>query len=163
MAGVGGLKKKIMQNQLEQFYLGYQQYKDCIGSQCWNMSKNIWGDLLTEEDCLIVPSELRLKRKKLGLNNQEYILLLDYLDHFKHEETDNVCQVLAELNGISEETIERRLGAIEKKGLLRREVQTYKSGRIKGIIFSPGPLVKKLKCFLTDSSSSRASELDKKK
>lgn len=126
------------------------------------MSKNIWSDLLTERGSLIVPTELRLKRKKLGLNNQEYILLLDYLDHFKHEEMDNVCLTLAELNGISEETIQRRLSAIEKKGLLRREVETDKSGRIKGIIFSPVPLVKKLEFFLADNSSDRASEPENK-
>ncbi|MGB3728059.1 MAG: hypothetical protein WBA70_02250 [Thermodesulfobacteriota bacterium] len=126
------------------------------------MSKNIWGDLLTERGSLLVPSELRIKRKELGLNNQEYILLLDYLDHFKDEKTDNVYKALAVLNGISEETIQRRLVAIEKKGLLRREVETDKSGRIKGIVFSPVPLVKKLASFLVDNSSDRDSESEKK-
>lgn len=125
------------------------------------MSKHIWGDLLTEKGCLIVPRDLRLKRKELGLNNQEYILLLDYLDHFKHGEVENVYQTLSELNGISEKTIQKRLSALGKKGLLRREVQTYKNGRIKGVVFSPGPLIEKLKSLVADSSSDRASELEK--
>ena len=114
------------------------------------MSKKIWGDLLTEKGYLIVPRELRLKRRNLGLNNEEYVILLDYLDHFKHSETENSCRHLADLNGVTERTIQRRLGALEKKGLLRREVRVYKNGRIKGVVFSPEPLVRKLESLATD-------------
>ena len=146
----------MMQHQCEQFYL---EYNECVGSRCWNMSKNIWGDLLTERGYLIVPRELRLKRKELGLNNEEYSILLDYLDNFKYSGTWNSYQELAELNGVTEGTIQRRLGALEKKGLLRRELRTYKSGRIKEIVFSPAPLVEKLKSLVTDDFSDTDSEL----
>lgn len=54
------------------------------------MSKKIWGDLLTEEGYLIVPRQLRLKRRELGLNNEEYAILLDYLDHFKYSATESL-------------------------------------------------------------------------
>lgn len=122
------------------------------------MSKDIWGDLLTERGAFIVPTELRTKRKELGLNNQEYILLLDYLDHLKQEEMENVYGTLAELNGVSETTIQKRLHAIEKKGLLRQEVDVDADGRIKGVILSPAPLVEKLESFLIDNSSGKSSE-----
>ncbi len=80
------------------------------------MSKHIWGDLLTEKGCLIVPRDLRLKRKELGLNNQEYILLLDYLDHFKHGEVENLYQTLAELNSISRRQYKRDLVLLKRRG-----------------------------------------------
>lgn len=143
-----------MQHQPEYFNHDYNNY---IRSQGWNMSKDIWSDLLTEGAYFIVPSELRTKRKELGLNNQEYILLLDYLDHFKQEEMENLYNTLAELNGVSETTIEKRLSSIEKKGLLRQEVNVDASGRIKGVILSPAPLVEKLESFLIDNSSDKSS------
>ncbi len=111
------------------------------------MSKKVWGDLLTEKGYLIVPRELRLKRRHLGLNNEEYAVLLDYLDHFKDSGTENPYRHLAELNGVTEKTIQRRLSTLEKKGLLRREVRVHKSGRIKGVVFSPEPLVRKIRIF----------------
>lgn len=145
----GGLKK-IMQYQFEEFNL---QFKECIGSRCWEMNKNIWGDLLTENRYLIVPRELRLKRRQLGLNNEEYAILLDYLDYFKSGETESPYQHMAELNGVSEKTIERRLATLEKKGLLKKEVRVYSDGKIKGVAFSPEPLVRKLK-FLESNPAS---------
>ena len=138
-----------MQHQFEQSYL---EYNECFGSQCWNMSKNIWGDLLNEEQSFTVPRALRLKRKDLGLNNQEYVLLLDYLDCYKHGEIENLHVLLAELNGVSKKTIQTRLSALEKKGLLRQEVGLDESGRIKGVIFNPHPLVEKLKSMVTSPS-----------
>lgn len=138
-----------MQYQFEQ---GCLEYKECIRSQCWNMSEKIWGDLLAE-DSFFMPRALMLNRKELGLNNQEYILLLDYLDYFNRDEGDYLSQCLAELNGVSEETVEKRLRAIEKKGLLRREVQTDEGGRIKGMVFNPEPLVRKLKSVVTNNIS----------
>lgn len=116
------------------------------------MSKDIWGDLLIERGSFIVPSELRTKRKELGLNNQEYILLLDYLDHFKRGEMENICHILAELNEVSEKMIQTRLSALEKKGLLRREVNIDSKGMIKGVIYNPDPLVQKLESIVSSSS-----------
>jgi hypothetical protein len=119
------------------------------------MSENIWGDLLTEEHNLVIPGELMLKRKELGLNNQEYILLLDYLYCLSEDETDDLNKRLAGLNGVSEETIERRLGSIRKKGLLRQDVRTDEKGRIKGMIYNPEPLVKKLKSLISNGECER--------
>ena len=115
------------------------------------MSKKIWGYLLTEKGYLIVPRELRLKRRDLGLNNEEYAILLDYLDHFKYSGTENPYRYLAELNGVTERTIQRRLGTLEKKGLLKREVRVDTNGRIKGVVFSPEPLVRKLESLVADN------------
>jgi len=123
------------------------------------MSKKVWGDLLTEKGYLIVPRELRLKRRHLGLNNEEYAVLLDYLDHFKYSGTENPYRHLAELNGVTERTIQRRLTTLEKKGLLRREVRVHKSGRIKGVVFSPEPLVRKLESLVMDYSMDAKAEL----
>ena len=123
------------------------------------MSKKVWGDLLTEKGYLIVPRELRLKRRHLGLNNEEYAVLLDYLDHFKYSGTENPYRHLAELNGVTEKTIQRRLPTLEKKGLLRREVRVHKSGRIKGVVFSPEPLVRKLESLVMDDSMDAKAEL----
>jgi len=140
-----------MQHQFEEFNL---EHRECIGSRYWKMSKKIWGDLLTEKGYLIVPRELRLKRRDLGLNNEEYAILLDYLDHFKHSGTENPYQYLAELNGVTERTIQRKLGTLEKKGLLRREVRVHTNGRIKGVVFSPEPLVRKLESLVADDVAS---------
>jgi len=144
-----------MQHQSEQFDLEYLQFKQCIGNGYRSMSENIWGDLLTEEHNLVIPGELMLKRKELGLNNQEYILLLDYLYFLSRGETEGLNLRLSELNGVSEETIERRLDSIKKKGLLRQEVRTDKNGRIKGMIFNPEPLVKKLKYLMSNNEDER--------
>ncbi|GJM14824.1 MAG: hypothetical protein DHS20C13_01510 [Thermodesulfobacteriota bacterium] len=122
------------------------------------MSKNIWGDLLNEKQGFAVPRVLRLKRKELGLNNQEYILLLDYLDCYKHGETEDLHVFLAELNGVSQKTIQRRLSALEKKGLLRQEINVNAKGRIKGVIFNPEPLVEKLKSITTSLSLNKEDE-----
>jgi DNA-binding MarR family transcriptional regulator len=122
------------------------------------MSKKIWGDLLTEKGYLIVPRELRLKRRNLGLNNEEYVILLDYLDHFKYSTTENPYQYLAELNGVTEKTIQRRLGTLEKKGLLRREVRVHTNGRIKGVVFSPEPLARKLQSLMADDVAGEGAE-----
>ncbi len=130
-----------MQDQLKQCYLEYEEYN---GGQSLDMSGNISGDLLTEEGYLDLIRDLRLKRKELDLNNQEYIILLDYLDCCKCSEIENVDRHLAELNEISQKTVQRRLGALEKKGLLRREIRVI-DGRIKGFTYSPEPLVRKLR------------------
>jgi DNA-binding Lrp family transcriptional regulator len=137
-----------MQHQFEEFNL---EHRECIRSRCWKMSKKIWGDLLTEKGYLIVPRELRLKRRELGLNNEEYAILLDYLDHFV---TEISVQSLAELNGVTERTIQRRLRTLEKKGLLRREVRVHANGRIKGVVFSPEPLIRKLESLVADDVAS---------
>jgi predicted transcriptional regulator len=119
------------------------------------MSKNIWDDLLTEERNLVIPRELMLKRKELGLNDQEYILLLDYLYCLNQGETEDLNQWLSELNRVSEATIERRLNSVKKKGLLRQEVRTDENGRIKGMIFNPEPLAKKLKSLISNNECKR--------
>jgi hypothetical protein len=133
-----------------QFDLEYFQYKDGTGNGYRSMSKNIWDDLITEERNLVIPRELMLKRKELGLNNQEYILLLDYLYCLNQGEIEGLNQWLSELNGVSEATIERRLNSVKKKGLLRQEVRTDENGRIKGMIFNPEPLAKKLKSLISN-------------
>ncbi len=144
-----------MKHQFEQFDLEYFQCKDVTGNGYRSMGKNIWDDLLTEERNLIIPRELMLKRKELGLNNQEYILLLDYLYCLNQGETEGLNQWLSELNGVSEATIERRLNSVKKKGLLRQEVRTDENGRIKGMIFNPEPLAKKLKSIISNDECER--------
>lgn len=119
------------------------------------MSKNIWGDLITERGYLTVPRELRLRRKELGLNNQQYILLLDYLDSFEQGQTENLDMYLAELNGVSEKTIRMRIDALEKKGLLRQEVNVDNNGRIKGVIYNLDPLIKQLESMVMNDSCSK--------
>ncbi|MEM7009243.1 MAG: hypothetical protein AAF462_08940 [Thermodesulfobacteriota bacterium] len=106
------------------------------------MSKNIWDEFIAEKECFIVPRELRLKRKALGLNNEEYIILLDCLDCYNNGVQD-LDQHLAHVNGISEKTVQKRLGALEKKGFLRRDLRLV-DGRIKGLTYNPEPLIKKL-------------------
>ena len=118
------------------------------------MSKNIWSDLLTEEQGFVVLGKLLLKRKELGLNNQEYILLLDYLYCCEQGRTEDLYRFLSKSNGVTENTIKRRLDSIKKKGLLRQEVKTDKSGRIKGMILDPDPLLKKLESLACGDESS---------
>jgi hypothetical protein len=118
------------------------------------MSKNIWSDLLAEEQGFVVPGELLLKRKELGLNNQEYILLLDCLYCYEQGRTEDLYKFLSESNGVSENTIQRRLDSIKKKGLLRHEVRTDGRGRIKGMILNPDPLLKKLESLDCNDESS---------
>ncbi len=139
----------MIRHQFEELNL---ERRECVRSRCWKMDKKIWGDLLTEEGCLIVPRELRLRRRELGLSNEEYAMLLDYLDHLVMEEA---IQSLAELNGVTEKTIQRRLGTLEKKGLLKREVRVYTNGRIKSVVFSPEPLVRKLESLIADDAADK--------
>lgn len=114
------------------------------------MSKNIRDDLLIKERGFAVPVDLLFKRKELGLNNQEYILLLDYLYWYARGQNEDVYEFLSGLSGVSEDTVQKRLVSIKKKGLLRQEVKTDNSGKINGIVLSPDPLIKKLKSLICD-------------
>lgn len=60
---------------------------------------------------------------------------------------------------MTERTIKRRLGTLEKKGLLRREVRVHTNGRIKGVVFSPEPLVGKLESLVADDVASAGAGL----
>ena len=39
---------------------------------------------------------------------------------------------------------------LEKKGFLKKEVRVYADGKIQGVVFSPEPLVKKLRALGAD-------------
>ncbi|MGE0369682.1 MAG: hypothetical protein AB7P53_12075, partial [Candidatus Dadabacteria bacterium] len=84
------------------------------------MRRDTWESLLTKKGYLRVPRALRLRRAELGLTNNEYTILLDYVDYYTYCGTENPYRHLSEVNGMSERSIRRALAALERKGLLTR-------------------------------------------
>ena len=107
--------------------------------------QDIWGDVLTEKGYMRVPRALRLKRAELRISNNEYAILLDYLDYYSYSGGQNPYAHLAEVNGVSERTIQKRLGGLAEKGLIGRVVKKHLNGRTKGVVFSIEPLIRKLR------------------
>ncbi len=116
------------------------------------MSRESWESLLTEKGFMRVPRALRLKRAELGITNNEYTILLDYIDYYTFSGTMNPYRHLSEVSGMSERSIRSALTTLEKKGLLKRKVSRHGNGRTNGVIFSIDPLVKKLKSIMKKSS-----------
>jgi DNA-binding MarR family transcriptional regulator len=108
------------------------------------MSGENWESLITEKGFMRVPRALRLKRAELGITNNEYTILLDYVDYYSFSGTMNPYGHLSEVSGMSERSIRNVLASLVKKGLLRRKVSLHGNGRTKGVVFSIDPLVRKL-------------------
>lgn len=122
------------------------------GSGSGKMSSEMWDNLLEEKGFMQVPRALRLKRAELGLTNNEYIILLDYVDYYMYCRSVNPYKHLSEVSGVSERAIKQTLSRIEKKGLLERKVERKPNGRISGVVFSLDPLVRKLRSLMKKSS-----------
>jgi len=124
------------------------------------MSGENWESLITEKGFMRVPRALRLKRKELGITNNEYTILLDYVDYYSFSGTMNPYRHLTEVSGMSERSIRSALTALEKKGLLRRKVSRHGNGRTNGVVFSIDPLVRKLRTIMKKSSPTVGEEID---
>jgi hypothetical protein len=116
------------------------------------MSGENWESLITEKGFMRVPRALRLKRAELGITNNEYTILLDYVDYYSFSGTMNPYGHLTEVSGMNERSIRRVLTSLENKGLLKRKVNLHGNGRTKGVVFSIAPLVKKLKTMMKKMS-----------
>jgi hypothetical protein len=112
------------------------------------MSGESWESLLAEKGFMRVPRALRLRRAELGITNNEYTILLDYVDYFTFSRTKNPYKHLTEVSGMSERSIRRVLTSLEKKGFLKRKVNRVRCGRTNGVAFSIDPLVRKLKTIM---------------
>jgi hypothetical protein len=116
------------------------------------MSGENWESLITEKGFMRVPRALRLKRAELGITNNEYTILLNYVDYYSFSGTMNPYRHLSEVSGMSERSIRNVLASLVKKGLLRRKVSLHGNGRTNGVVFSIDPLVRKLKTTMKKSS-----------
>lgn len=114
--------------------------------------QEIWGEVLTDKGYMRVPRALRLKRAELGISNNEYAILLDYLDYYTYCGGQNPYGHLAQVNGVSERTVQNTLGKLAQKGLIGRIVKKHPSGRTKGVVFTIEPLLIKLKGRVKDLS-----------
>jgi DNA-binding MarR family transcriptional regulator len=124
------------------------------------MNGESWESLLTEKGFMRVPRALRLKRAELGITNNEYTILLDYVDYFTFSGTMNPYRHLSEVSGMSERSIKKALASLEKKGFLKREFRKKMNGRTNGVVFSIAPLVRKLKAAMKKSSPTVGEEND---
>lgn len=116
------------------------------------MSGENWESLITEKGFMRVPRALRLKRAELGITNNEYTILLDYVDYYSFSGTMNPYRHLTEVSGMNERSVRRILTSLENKGLLKRKVNLHGNGRTKGVVFSIAPLVKKLRAVMKKMS-----------
>jgi DNA-binding transcriptional ArsR family regulator len=124
------------------------------------MSGENWESLITEKGFMRVPRALRLKRAELGITNNEYTILLDYVDYYSFSGTMNPYRHLTEVSGMSERSIRKALTALEKKGLLRRKVSRHGNGRTNGVVFSIDPLLRKLRSIMKKSSPTVGEGID---
>ena len=116
------------------------------------MSGENWESLITEKGFMRVPRALRLRRAELGITNNEYTILLDYVDYYSFSGTMNPYKHLSEVSGMSERSIRNVLASLVGKGLLRRKVSLHGNGRTNGVVFSIDPLVRKLRATMKKSS-----------
>ncbi len=116
------------------------------------MSGENWESLITEKGFMRVPRALRLRRAELGITNNEYTILLDYVDYYSFSGTMNPYKHLTEVSGMNERSVRRLLTSLEKKGLLRRKVSLHGNGRTRGVVFSVDPLVRKLRTMMKKMS-----------
>jgi len=123
------------------------------------MSGENWESLITEKGFMRVPRALRLKRAELGITNNEYTILLDYVDYYSFSGTMNPYRHLTEVSGMNERSIRRILTSLENKGLLKRVVNQHGNGRTKGVVFSIAPLVRRLKTVMKKMSSTVGEEI----
>lgn len=123
------------------------------------MSGENWESLITEKGFMRVPRALRLKRAELGITNNEYTILLDYVDYYSFSGTMNPYRHLTEVSGMNERSVRRILTSLENKGLLKRKVNLHGNGRTKGVVFSIAPLVKKLRAVMKKMSPTVGEEI----
>ncbi|HKQ33627.1 MAG TPA: hypothetical protein VJV40_10485, partial [Thermodesulfobacteriota bacterium] len=123
------------------------------------MSGENWESLITEKGFMRVPRALRLKRAELGITNNEYTILLDYVDYYSFSGTMNPYRHLTEVSGMNERSIRRILTSLENKGLLKRVVNQHGNGRTKGVVFSIAPLVRRLKNVMKKMSPTVGEEI----
>ena len=128
------------------------------GEERSEMRRDTWESLLTKKGYMRVPRALRLRRAELGLTNNEYTILLDYVDYYTYCGTENPYRHLSEVNGMSERSIRRALAALEQKGLLTRRVLRRENGRVNGVVFSLDALVSKLTDLMTKPSPTQGVE-----
>lgn len=128
------------------------------GEERSEMRRDTWESLLTKKGYMRVPRVLRLRRAELGLTNNEYTILLDYVDYYTYCGTENPYRHLSEVNGMSERSIRRALAALEQKGLLTRRVLRRDNGRVNGVVFSLDALVSKLSALMTKPSPTAGDE-----
>jgi hypothetical protein len=124
------------------------------------MSGENWESLITEKGFMRVPRALRLKRAELGITNNEYTILLDYVDYYSFSGTMNPYRHLTEVSGMSERGIKKVLASLEQKGLLKRKLSRHGNGRTNGVVFSIDPLVRKLRSIMKKSSPTVGEEMD---
>ena len=111
--------------------------------------EGIWGDIVLKDDgddgYVQILRLLRKNRTKLGLSNNEYAVLIDYIAEWLYTETTNPYPKLMEYSGLCEGSLQKLIKSIENKGLLKREIISEPVLGNTGVKFNLSPLLNKLR------------------
>ena len=111
-------------------------------------NKGIWGDIVMDDGYVQIPQLLRKNRTKLGLSNNEYTVLIDYIDEWHFTKTTNPYPKLMEYSGLCERSLQNIIKSIENKGLLKREIISEPVLGKTGVKFNLSPLLNKLRTLV---------------
>ena len=105
-------------------------------------NKEIWVDY---DGYVQILNLLQVNRAKLGLSNNECMVLIDYVAEWLHTETTNPYPNLIEYSGLCKNSLQKIITSIENKGLLKREIITEPALGNTGVKFNLSPLLNKLR------------------
>lgn len=118
-----------------------------------NVNVEKWGRALIDAGWTLVPSTLIERQRKLGLDAVDFNILMHLLSYWwdaknkPHPSKKRIADAL----GVHPRTVQRRIAAMEKSGLIKREERTG-AGKgtqtnkydLKGLIAAATPLAKEL-------------------
>ena len=108
-------------------------------------NKEIWGDIVMDDGYVQTPQLLRKNRTKLGLSNNEFMVLIDYIDEWHYTKTTNPYPKLMEYSGLCKRSLQKIIESMENKGLLKREIVSVPGVGDTGIKLDLSPLLNKLR------------------
>ncbi|SDH06786.1 MULTISPECIES: helix-turn-helix domain-containing protein [unclassified Duganella] len=120
-------------------------------------SRKKWGDALIDAGYTILPSTLVTRQKALGLEPIHVNILLVLLTYWWT--ADNLPyptkKTMAEMIGVDQSTIRRRIAQMEKAGFIKRNIRKVEHDRNKPNVYDFSGLIDVLQPFAQEEIQAR--------
>jgi len=124
--------------------------------------EKIWGRAVVSHGFAGVPSILIRAQKRIGINSTQLNIIVQLLDYWiePSRKPFPTKREIASRIGINEKTVQTNIRALEKAGLIRREIRKTASGDFNSNIYHLDGLVARVRALEPDFAKARKERIE---
>lgn len=121
------------------------------------LSERLWGKDVASHGYVAVPAILIQGQKRLGITPLQLNIVVQLLDYWRDPERHPFPsrRDIGSRIGVTEKTVQNNIRALEKAGLIQREIRRTTAGDFNSNVYHLDGLVAKLKSLEPDFSEAR--------